>query len=179
MKGFVAGVVTTTVVLIALFFIYFATGMAPVAASAGPMPFEKKLAHLALHARMDKEITTQVPIPSDEPNLTAGAHIYMQHCAVCHGLPDRGQTAIALGEFPRPPHLFRGKGVTNDQPGETYWKVSNGIRLTGMPGFNEQLSTLEMWQVSLLLAHARQLPEQTKAALAYASCPEGTNASAN
>jgi len=24
-------------------------------------------------------------------------------------------------------------GVSDDEPGETYWKVANGIRLTGMP----------------------------------------------
>src|SRR5262245_53619158 len=50
--------------------------------------------------------------------------------------------------FPKPPHLFRGKGVTDDEPGETYWKVANGIRLTGMPAFKNSLSETEMWQVS-------------------------------
>jgi thiosulfate dehydrogenase len=165
MKGFVAGVLTTIVLLVAASYVYFATGMAPVETSAAPVPFEKKLARLALHARLDREMPTQVPVQPDEQNLNAGAHIYMEHCAICHGLPDKDQSAIAKGEFPRPPHLFRGKGVTNDKPGETYWKVSNGIRLTGMPGFNQQLSTAEMWQVSLLLAHAHQLPESTKAVL--------------
>ena len=95
----------------------------------------------------------------------AGAHIYMEHCAVCHGVPGKEQTAIALGEFPRPPHLFEGKGVTDDEPGETYWKVANGIRLTGMPGFIQHLSTTQMWQVSLLLSSANKLPESANAVL--------------
>jgi hypothetical protein len=56
-------------------------------------------------------------------------------------------------------------GGADDEPGETYWKVANGIRLTGMPGFNQQLSTTEMWQVSLLLAHAGKLPDPAKAVL--------------
>ena len=55
--------------------------------------------------------------------------------------------------------------MTDDEPGETYWKVANGIRLTGMPGFNQQLSTTEMWQVSLLLAHADKLSEPEKTVL--------------
>ena len=42
--------------------------------------------------------------------------------------------------------------------GLTYWKVANGIRLTGMPGFNGSLSADEMWQVSLLLANANKIP---------------------
>ncbi len=45
-------------------------------------------------------------------------------------------------------------GVTDDPPGETYWKVANGIRLTGMPAFKDVLTETEIWQVSLLLANA-------------------------
>jgi thiosulfate dehydrogenase len=129
------------------------------------MPFEKKLARMALHARMRKEMPTQVPVMADEANLVAGAHIYAEQCAVCHGVPGQEQTAIARGEYPPPPHLFKGKGVTDDEPGETYWKVANGIRLTGMPGFNLELSTTQMWQVSWLLSNAHKLPESVKAAL--------------
>jgi mono/diheme cytochrome c family protein len=67
--------------------------------------------------------------------------------------------------FPKPPQLFQGKGVTDDEPGETYWKVDNGIRLTGMPSFANSLSPTEMWQVSLLLANADKLPDSAKQAL--------------
>jgi thiosulfate dehydrogenase len=73
-------------------------------------------------------------------------------------LPGRDQTAIAKGEFPKPPELFKSKGVTDDLAGVTYWKVANGIRLTGMPGFSGSLSSEQMWQVSLLLANADKLP---------------------
>ena len=45
-------------------------------------------------------------------------------------------------------------GVSDDPPGETYWKVANGIRLTGMPAFKNVLTDTQMWQVSLLLANA-------------------------
>jgi mono/diheme cytochrome c family protein len=45
-------------------------------------------------------------------------------------------------------------GVSDDPPAETHWKVANGIRLTGMPAFNQVLSENQMWQVSLLLANA-------------------------
>jgi thiosulfate dehydrogenase len=75
-------------------------------------------------------------------------------------------TAIAKGEFPKPPALFKGKGVTDDPAGETYWKVANGIRLTGMPGFTGSLTSDEMWQVSLLLASADKLSPAVKTTLA-------------
>lgn len=171
MKGFILGVVVTIVAVWAVVYFYFATGMAPVATSAPPMPFEAKFARMALHARLDKETPSQVPVAADEPNLVAGAHVYLENCAVCHGLPNQDQTAIAKGEFPPPPHLFKGTGVTDDEPGESYWKVANGIRMTGMPGFSQQLSTTQMWQVSLLVAHADKLPDAAKAVLSTPAKP--------
>ncbi len=138
---------------------YFATGRAPVATSEPPMPFEKKLAHKALNARIEREMPKTVPLQPDEPNLAAGATLYRDHCAVCHGLPGQKETPIARGMYPHPPKLLEGKGVTDDEPGESYWKVANGIRLTGMPGFRSALSETQMWQISLLVANADKLPK--------------------
>ncbi len=166
MVGFVLGIVLTILLGALMIYTYFGRGMAPVATSAPPMPFEKRLANMALHARMKAEMPHEVPVVADESNLLGGAHVYMEHCAVCHGLPGKEQTAIAKGEFPKPPHLFKRKGVTDDPPGATYWKVANGIILTGMPGFDKSLSTTQMWQVSLLLANAHNLPASVQAVLA-------------
>ena len=138
---------------------YFATGQAPVATAEPPMPFEKALAKKALHARIGREMPKTVPLQPDEPNLTAGATLYREHCAACHGLPGQKETAIAKGMYPHPPKLLEGKGVTDDEPGESYWKVANGIRLTGMPGFRSALSETQMWQTSLLVANADKLPK--------------------
>ena len=165
MKGFFLGVITTIILGVAIVWGYLSLGMAPAATSAPPMLFEKSLARMALHAHVNHEMPHQPPIQPTEVNYVAGARIYQEHCAVCHGLPGKEQTAIALGEFPKPPHLLRGKGVTDDEPGETYWKVANGIRLTGMPGFSKFLSTDQMWQVSLLLANADKLPPSATAVL--------------
>ena len=56
-------------------------------------------------------------------------------------------------------------GVTDDPPAETFWKVANGIRLTGMPGFKQSLSETQMWQISLMLANADKLPRSVTALL--------------
>jgi thiosulfate dehydrogenase len=159
MRKFVIGLIIGFLIFPAIVYFYFSSGNVPVATSAPPMPFERKLAHMALDARLDKEMPKTVPIAADEAAYTAGAQVYKDNCAVCHGLPGQMQTAIAKGMFPHPPKLFEGTGVTDDTPGETYWKVSNGIRMTGMPGFEKTLSTTQMWQVSLLLANADKLPK--------------------
>jgi hypothetical protein len=67
--------------------------------------------------------------------------------------------------FPKPPQLFRGKGVTDDPVSETYWKTVNGIRLSGMPSFKTRLTDTEAWQVSQLLAHANEITESVKKVL--------------
>jgi thiosulfate dehydrogenase len=165
LKTFLIGLVVGLIAVPVCVYLYFVTGSAPVATAAPAMPFEKALAHGALNAHIAKEMPKSVPVPADEPNFTAGAQVYRENCAVCHGLPGGTPTAVARGMFPKPPKLLEGTGVTDDPPGETYWKVANGIRLTGMPGFTESLSQTQMWQVSLLLAHADKLPDSVKAAL--------------
>lgn len=162
MKTFILGLIIGVILIPLLVYAYFATGSAPVATSASPMPFEKMLAGKALDAKIEKEMPKSVPLPATEPNYVAGAQVYKENCSVCHGLPLESPTAISKGMFPKPPQLFRGKGVTDDEPGETYWKVANGIRLSGMPGFSQSLSETQMWQVSLLLANADKLPDAAK-----------------
>ena len=166
MGKFVLGVIIGVIIVPLCVYLYFMTGMAPVATTAPPMPFEKMFAKMALHARMGKEVPTTVPIQADEPNYMAGAQVYKENCAVCHGLPDGKETDIAKGMFPDPPKLMQGKGVTDDPPAESYWKVAGGIRMTGMPGFQKTLSNTQMWQVSLLVANADKLPQPVKDNLA-------------
>jgi thiosulfate dehydrogenase len=98
---------------------YFEWGLAPVAVAAQAMPFERKLAMRALHARVEKEMPKSVPVTADEANLIAGAQVYEHHCGMCHGSPGSSPSPLAEGMFPKPPPLFRAKGVTDDPPGET------------------------------------------------------------
>jgi thiosulfate dehydrogenase len=162
---FILGLIIGLLAIPAGAWVYFHEGWAPAAATAQPMPFETSFAKADLHARIEREMPRSVPIAAGDPAYMAGAHVYRENCAVCHGLPGQSETAIATGEFPRPPQLWHGKGVTDDPPGETYWKVNNGIRLTGMPAFTHTLSQTQIWQVSLLLADADKIGPDVKSVL--------------
>ena len=162
MGKFLVGLILGLIVIPVCVYMYFSSGSAPVATSSDPMPFEKMLAGMALHARMDKEMPKSVPIAADESAFVAGAQIYKDQCAVCHGLPDQPKSAVSQGMFPKPPELFHGTGVTDDEPWETYWKVENGIRMTGMPGFKGQLAEKEIWQVTMLVKNADKVTEPVK-----------------
>lgn len=165
MGKFLVGLILGLVAVPTAVYFYFSLGMAPVATAAPMIPFEKTFARMALHARIDKEAPKSVPVAADEAAFNAGVQVYKDHCAVCHGLPGQSQTSIAKGMFPKPPKLMEGTGVTDDPASETYWKVANGIRMTGMPGFDKELSTTQIWQVSLLCANADKLPAAVKQTL--------------
>jgi thiosulfate dehydrogenase len=165
LKGLIIGIVLGVLLLIGGVYFYFSTGQAPVATASTPMPFEKQLAHKALEATLEKTKKEDPAVPADEPNFLAGADVYKQNCAVCHGLPGEAPTAIAEGMFPKPPQLFHGTGVTDDPAWESYWKAENGIRLTGMPGFKGKLTNTQLWQVSQLLANADKISPAVKNSL--------------
>jgi thiosulfate dehydrogenase len=166
LKKFILGLILGLLIPAAVGYCYFRYGYAPVATASRPMPFEKAMARLALRARIQKEAPKSAPIQPTEANLTGGARVYTDNCAFCHGWPNQPASKAAKGMFPLPPQLLTAdEMVTDDPAGVTYWKVKNGIRMTGMPGFGEMLSDNEMWQVSEMLAHADKLPPSTMAAL--------------
>lgn len=140
-------------------FIYLRSGMVPVATSADPMPFEKTIARTALRIKLRDNAPKRDLAAFTTADLEKGADVYKRQCAFCHTLPDNAATPAGKGMFPEPPELFSPMdNVTDDPVGVTYWKVQNGIRLSGMPSFKDSLSDQEMWDVSALLADADKLP---------------------
>ena len=161
-KGFLLGILISVLLIVAGISYYFFSGTAPVATSAPPMPLERKLASAALHAYLNKLPHPQPQVPADEANLMVGAKVYKEQCATCHGLPGETKSAVSQGMFPAPPQLFHGVGVTDDEPWESYWKVENGIRMSGMPGFKGQLSETQIWQVAVLVKNADKISEAVR-----------------
>jgi len=161
-KGIVLGILIGILLLLGSVYLYFSLGFAPVATAASPMPFERKLAKKGLHAYLDKLPHPLPLVPADEANLLVAAKVYKEQCATCHGLPGEAKSAVAHGMFPAPPELFHGTGVTDDEPWETYWKVENGIRMTGMPSFKGQLTEAQIWQVTLLVKNADKITDPVK-----------------
>lgn len=161
MKKFLLGLVVGLLMIPLGGYLYFTVGTPPVAVADPPFPFEKQIVHIPLHARIDRQMPHNSPIEASDSNLVAGAQIYRANCAFCHGL--EGRPAL-LGShlYPPVPQLWQAHGnhgvvgVSDDPVGETYWKVANGIRLTGMPAFDKVLNQTQMWQVSLLVKNADQ-----------------------
>jgi thiosulfate dehydrogenase len=158
--GFLLGVVVVVGGVAA----YLRFGALPVATGDKPFTFEKAIVKVPLEARIASQMKT-APFGTSEDVYEGGAKVYRAQCAACHGTPGR-DVGYAKFMYPTAPQLWkkhaRGNvvGVSDDEPGETYWKVANGIRLSGMPAYEHVLSDTQMWQVTLLLKNAdQQLPD--------------------
>jgi mono/diheme cytochrome c family protein len=133
---------------------------------SGPLPMEGFIAQQAIATSIGKSSQDQSPLPADETNLLAGAHVYQQNCAGCHGQLDQPGSGFAKRLYPHPPQLLPpGTGVTDDPVGATRWLVKNGVRFSAMPSYDGKLTDSEIWQVSLLLRNANKLPQPVQQAL--------------
>ncbi len=128
LKGLILGILLGILLVAGGVYYYFSSGRAPVATSAPPIPFEKTLAGLGLHAYLDKLPHPQPQVPADEANLVSGAKVYKEQCATCHGLPNDPKTAVAQGMFPPPPQLFHGVGRTGEECGQDHGIREKGAR---------------------------------------------------
>ena len=174
MRDFLVGLLVGVLIVAGGVYYYFVSGAAPAAVTDPPMLMERRLASRSLDAHIEKANVPAPPIQPSEDNYVAAAKVYKDQCAKCHGFPDQPAPAIADNMFPDATLMFKGKGVTDDPPQESYWKIKNGIRLTGMPTFKGILDDTQMWQLALLVANADKIPDSAKKILA----PEPPSAAA-
>lgn len=92
--------------------------------------------------------------PLDQPRrFTRGAAIYRDNCAQCHGAPGVSQADFAKAMQPVPGPLV---DVTQHWTvPQLYWITRNGIKMSGMPGWEYHLADDDIWSV---VAFMQQLP---------------------
>src|SRR6202030_3906386 len=100
MKSFVIGVLVGAMLFAGGLYYYFVSGMAPAAVLHPPMMMEKKLANRSLDAHIQQANVPAPPIQPSEDNYVAGAKLYKDQCAGCHGLPNQNPPAISDNMYP-------------------------------------------------------------------------------
>lgn len=161
------GIVIGWAVILVGAYVWAYSGRFPVATASKPLPFEVSLADTALHYASHRQAPKDVPPAASASDLTVAAGNYATDCAFCHGLPGRRDPVAAGGMFPPPPQFFN--KVDDDPAGVTFWRIKNGIRLTGMPGFGGSLTDAQIWQLTFFLAQAKYLPVSAQQALTASS----------
>src|ERR1700737_5363107 len=105
MKGFVFGIVTGILIL-ALGLAFALMGFVNMRADNPPSHLETVLATRAMDASVARAAPKVAnPVTADETNLVAGARLYSDHCALCHGDPPHPKSPLADSSKPPAPPL--------------------------------------------------------------------------
>jgi len=166
LKSFILGMIVTLLAAAGLGYAALRTGAIPANADATPGAMENFIAGTDLRAVLDNDAPRgSNPVSLTDAGLIEGIHLYATHCAICHGTAagDASASAIAKGEYPKPPQLAT-DGVEDDPQGWTFWKIKHGIRWTGMPSWQDELNDRQIWTLALFLKHMDKLPPAADAA---------------
>jgi predicted CXXCH cytochrome family protein len=104
---------------------------------------------LLRHSVAEHDAARVEPLAPSEADIAAGASLFQQKCASCHGFDARGHTMVGQHVYPRVPSLHDLMPTLTD--GQAFAYIRDGIRNTAMPAWN--LPEKQIWQVVLFLRH--------------------------
>jgi len=99
----------------------------------------------------DKDRARQNPFAGNASAQAAGARLFKQNCASCHGDDANGKD--------RHPSLLSDR-VRSSTPGELQWLLTNGSMRNGMPSWS-RLPEQQRWQI---ISYLKSLQENETAA---------------
>ncbi|RJP67849.1 MAG: cytochrome c [Candidatus Abyssobacteria bacterium SURF_17] len=139
--GLIAGVVICGVVggLIGL-------SMVGKKATVEPPDWETYLITKLKNLEIPESPAPTIPIGTTDEDLLQGGEHYNHHCAVCHDLEGDADSAFAKGFYP-PVSDLTSENVQRYSDQQLKWIVDNGIRYTGMPGWNGIIDDVTQWKI--------------------------------
>jgi mono/diheme cytochrome c family protein len=157
MRSFLLGVVFTIVVIIAAGIFIAKRGYIDLAADNPPSNLETHFAMSAVDASRERHAPeVKNPIPSTEENVVAGAQLYLNNCAGCHGEPSNTNSQFGRSFNPPVPQFFKD---SPDMPEhQNFYIIQHGTRWTGMPSWKNTLTTAQTWQIVTFLSKIDKLP---------------------
>jgi mono/diheme cytochrome c family protein len=163
MRGFVAGVLLTLIVLAGTVFAISHFGLYPIGADNPPGALERALASRAMDVYAGKHKPPVLnPTKLTPENLTEGAREYEEHCAFCHGGAKAKISPMRDRFSPPVPQLVN--RIPHDDDAWLFWVTKHGVRMTGMPAWDKVMSDEEIWAVVAFIKHSDKLPLETEAA---------------
>ncbi len=157
MKNFLFGIVFTLIVLLVGGLWFAERGYVDMRADQQPSFLERKMAMSAMDASADRHAPdVKNPDSPTEENLVAGAQLYLNHCAGCHGVPSNRDSQFGHSFYPPVPGFFQ--DAPDMAENQNFYIIEHGIRWTGMPAWNQTLSDAQVWQLVTFLSNIQKLP---------------------
>jgi hypothetical protein len=122
-----------------------------------PSNFEYSVANFAMGLSIPAEAKRlKNPLTPDAQLLTEAGKHFNENWAICHAEDGTGKTPLAAGLSPEVPDL-RAEHVQRLTDGELFYIIKNGVRFTGMPGWD--LEDKRLWGlVALIRQFAKDKP---------------------
>jgi mono/diheme cytochrome c family protein len=92
------------------------------------------------------------PLEHDPDAVSAGAKLFQQHCAECHG---------ELAEGTRKAPTLRAPEIEQATPGTLFWLLTNGVVRRGMPVWSK-LPEPQRWQLVSYIQSLKPAPGPTE-----------------
>ncbi len=103
---------------------------------------------------------------ADPARVVAGTAHFADHCAMCHSAPGVNAEDMADGMYPKPPALTN--AARHWTPGELFWILQNGIKMSGMPAWSDH-GDAALWNIVAFLEKLPGMSGQKYAELVKAS----------
>lgn len=87
------------------------------------------------------------PVTADATSIAAGKQLFEKNCASCHGKTGKGDGMMGEELNPKPADLTSTTRKHGTTDGEVFAVVKDGVKGTGMKGFNSKLTTHQLWDV--------------------------------
>jgi mono/diheme cytochrome c family protein len=115
----------------------FLVGTVAAQTGSSKEPSKRKMFYTELAKAPPKAVTRTNPLRDDSQAAQAGAKLFAQHCAECHGEAANGT---------RKAPSLRADQVQQAAPGALFWVLTNGAVRRGMPVWSK-LPEPERWQL--------------------------------
>jgi cytochrome c553 len=141
-------------------FAFVRSGLFNVGASSPHTKFTEWITHeTMIHSVRRHAGSVVAPGRFTADQVRAGFCAYETHCVACHGAAGVARGRWVSGLEPAPPYLL---DVNQRFTGaQLFWTVKNGIKMTGMPSWREQMSDDQIRNVVAWLQASAKLPPQT------------------
>jgi mono/diheme cytochrome c family protein len=167
LKPILIAAVAGLILAVAGAFAFVRSGFYNVAASSPHSKLTEWLTHeTMIHSVRRHAASITQPASFSAGQVAAGFCQYEAHCVACHGAAAVAREQWVSGMEPAPPYLLDVQQRFT-QP-QLFWIVKNGIKMTGMPAWKNEMSDAEIWDVVAWLEASAKLPPQT-----YAQWREG------
>ena len=133
------------------------SGMYDIAATTPHFDITHKLVRTLMEQSIKRHARgVKVPDLDDPEKVHSGFKNFNAMCVTCHGAPGAAASEISKGLYPAAPKLAEAaKGWTS---AELYVIIKNGIKMSGMPAWEQSHSGDEIWA---LVAFLKVLPAMT------------------